>query len=83
MIVTGVSAIGGRLCGDRMPVANAIQGVLPITLGIKLPRGYMKPLFSWPNVLPARVTEAFSTVSDNQHSAKIEIFQDCNPHVES
>jgi hypothetical protein len=83
MIVSGVAAIGGRLSGDPIAKQNVIITASFLTLGIKLRGGFVEPILGFAEELPARMTEVFSTVANNQHSAKIEIYQDCDMMAEN
>jgi heat shock protein 5 len=78
MIVSGVAAVGGRLSGDPIAADNVILSGSWVTHGIKLRGGFMAFFIRPPKELPARVTRVFATVANNQHSAKIEVFQDCD-----
>jgi molecular chaperone DnaK (HSP70) len=83
MIVSGVAAIGARLSGDPVAEENVIISASFLTLGIKLRGGFMEPVLEMVAELPARRTEVFSTVANNQHAAKIEIYQDCDMMAEN
>ncbi|CAF1357562.1 unnamed protein product [Rotaria sordida] len=80
-VAHGAAIQGAILAGDKCVIDNEIViiDVNPLTMGIEVKDGAMSSIIPRNSHIPITKTQPFTTVSDNQHTVGIRIFEGERP----
>ncbi|KAE9391910.1 HSP70-domain-containing protein [Gymnopus androsaceus JB14] len=74
-VAYGAAVQGGILSGADGTADVVLVGVCPLTLGIETTSGVMTKLIPRNTIIPTRKSQIFSTATDNQPTALIQVYE--------